>query len=244
MNRTSGLRASIPVAGSALLLLGLLAACSNDDTSGPAGNLGLPDAADVTIASCASPGMPTPGPADTHCQGVPDQVVSTPSCTVSDPTACDDATDGGDDDDDSCDYGATMFGMEGDDDDCKYHVTWTSTPICEGNVSFTVTVVNKTTGAPVTTSRVVPGASENQLLAEAYLPTQPIPACDTMDSTHPSPTMLPYLTETSATSGVYTGVVAFDTPGEWTVRFHIQEQCDDICDDSPHGHAAFHVTVP
>ena len=55
---------------------------------------------------------------------------------------------------------------------------------------------------------------------------------------------MPYLTETSASSGVYSGAVAFDAPGEWTVRFHIQEQCDDICDDSPHGHAAFHLTVP
>jgi hypothetical protein len=234
---------SLSLAGSAVFLLGLLAACSNDDSSG-SGTGDTGGTGDVQTATCSSPGEPTPGDADTHCDGVTTQVVSQPSCTVSDATACDDASGAAGDDDDSCDYGATMFGMEGDDDDCKYHVTWTSTPLCEGNVAFTVTVVDKTTGAPVTTSRVVTGASENQLLAEAYLPTQPIPACDTMDSTHPSPTMLPYLTETSATSGVYTGVVAFDAPGEWTIRFHIQEQCDDICDDSPHGHAAFHLTIP
>jgi hypothetical protein len=238
MNSKSAFRASLPVIGSATLLLGLLGACSNDDAD-------TGGTTPVTTATCSAPGEATPGEADTHCNGMPTQVVSQPSCTVSDATSCDDASGAsGGDDDDSCEYGATMFGMEGDDDDCKYHVTWTSTPICEGNVAFTVTVVDKTTGAPVTTSRVVTGATENQLLVEAYLPTLPIPACDTMDSTHPSPTALPYLTETSATSGVYTGVVAFDTPGEWTVRFHIQEQCDDICDDSPHGHAAFHVTVP
>lgn len=227
----------------AAVLFGLLAACSNGDSSTPAGTGDHGGSDDPILASCSAPGEPTPGEADTHCQGVTTQATSQPSCTVADPAACDDASGNGAGDD-ACDYGATMFGTEADDDDCKYHLLWTSTPLCEGNVSFTVAVTDKSTGAPLTTSHVAPGDSENQLLVEAYLPTQPIPACDTMDSTHPSPTMLPYLTETAASSGVYTGVVAFDTPGEWTVRFHIQEQCDDVCDDSPHGHAAFHLNIP
>jgi hypothetical protein len=43
---------------------------------------------------------------------------------------------------------------------------------------------------------------------------------------------------------VYAGPVIFDAPGDWTLRFHLHEECDDTLDDSPHGHAAFHITVP
>ena len=52
------------------------------------------------------------------------------------------------------------------------------------------------------------------------------------------------LFETSATSGVYSGNIIFDKAGDWTVRFHIHEECFDFLDDSPHGHAAFRITVP
>ena len=62
-------------------------------------------------------------------------------------------------------------------------------------------------------------------------------------STHPSPNA-DNLIETPAGSGVYIGKVQFDAPGEWTIRFHIHEECDDLLDDSPHGHAAFHLTLP
>jgi hypothetical protein len=155
--------------------------------------------------------------------------------------------------DEDCEYGATMFGgtaasdgglvvTEGDDDDCKYHVAWTSTPICHSPtlpVTFTVTVTNLTTGLPVTD---IP--STEGILPEAFIPTTLDAACDTM-TTHPSPTLFgdAHLYETSPSSGVYVGQIIFDQAGEWTVRFHIHEECSDSLPDSPHGHAAFHLTV-
>jgi hypothetical protein len=155
--------------------------------------------------------------------------------------------------DDACDYGATMFGgtrandggpevTQGDDDDCKYHVAWTSTPICHSSlrVTFTVTVTSLVTGLPVTDIPATEG-----ILPEAFIPTTLDAACDTL-TTHPSPTSFgdAHLYETTPTSGVYVGGIAFDQPGEWTVRFHIHEECSDLLPDSPHGHAAFHITVP
>jgi len=155
--------------------------------------------------------------------------------------------------DESCDYEATMFGgtngsdgglvvTQGDDDDCKYHVAWTSTAICHSAtlpVTFTVTVTNLMTGLPVTDIPEMEG-----ILPEAFIPTTLDAACDTM-TTHPSPTPFgdAHLYETNSTSGVYIGQIIFDQAGEWTVRFHIHEECSDSLPDSPHGHAAFHVTV-
>jgi hypothetical protein len=151
-----------------------------------------------------------------------------------------------------CAYGSTMFGpgsgdgapqtVEGDDDDCKYHVSWTSGPICRSTlgVKFIVTVTYLQSGLPVTN---IP--STEGILPEAFVPTTLDAACDTM-STHPSPTSFgdAHLYETSPTSGVYQGQIVFDVSGEWTLRFHIHEECSDLLDDSPHGHAAFHITVP
>jgi hypothetical protein len=146
----------------------------------------------------------------------------------------------------ACDYGATMFGSEGDDDDCKYHVSWTSTPICQSTlgVTFTVTVTYLGTGLPVTNIPANYG-----VLPEAFIPTSLDASCDDM-STHVSPTIFSPgspgsgLLETTPTSGVYVGSIIFDQPGEWTVRFHIHEECSDLCGNSPHGHAAFHINVP
>jgi hypothetical protein len=131
-----------------------------------------------------------------------------------------------------------MFGMEGDDDDCKYHVSWTSTPICEGaaGVTFTVTAVHLTDNSPVAN---IPSG----ILLEPFIPSVADAACDT-HSTHPSPSDGSYLIETPAGSGIYVGPVVFDAPGVWTLRFHLHEECADLLDDSPHGHAAFHITVP
>ncbi len=204
-------------------------------------------------ASCSNPGEATPGPADMHCLG-PDggvSVVQTVSETDCHPTAAQIAEAGGGGDDgggddggaaaSGCDYGDTLFGHDAYDDDCKYHVTWTSTPICEGNlgVTFTVTVNNNATGAPVTD---IPAAEG--MIVEAFITPSLDAACDNVAlNNHVSPAGGP-LYQTSSTSGVYTGRVVFDAPGLWTVRFHIHEECDDLFDDSPHGHAAFHVTVP
>jgi hypothetical protein len=113
-----------------------------------------------------------------------------------------------------------MYGMQGDDDDCKYHVTWSSTPICEGP-------------APVSAAEV--------------FTTTPLDAggdagyCDNQSSHEDMNNHFGAMTENPP--GTYTGPIYFDKPGAWTVRFHFNENCNDVA-GSPHGHAAFHVTVP
>lgn len=120
-------------------------------------------------------------------------------------------------------YGPTLFNAEGDDDDCKYHVSWTSTPVRENtNVTFTVMLTK------LADSTIATGAG---IRAEVYL-----------TDTHPVPPP-PQATESPA--GTYkVGPIKFDAPGDWTVRFHFYEDCDDTPADSPHGHAAFYVRVP
>jgi hypothetical protein len=137
----------------------------------------------------------------------------------------------------ACPYGATLFGQSGTDDDCKYKLSWTSDPICEGagGVQFTATLTSNVDGSPVA------GISKG-LAIEAFIPTSLDASCDDR-STHGSPGSA-NLIETAPGSGVYKGPIVFDAPGEWTVRFHIHEECDDLLDTSPHGHIAFHVTVP
>jgi len=122
------------------------------------------------------------------------------------------------------DYGQTMFNAEADDDDCKYHLKFTTSPVYENtDVGFTVTATKKSDGAPAT------GAN---LDAEVYL-----------DSTHPAPNSNQHTTESPPAT--YTvGPIRFDKAGQWTVRFHLFEQCLDTVPDSPHGHAAFFIAVP
>ncbi len=179
-------------------------------------------------ATCASPGKPTPGPADEHCQG--DGGLMTQ--TVSQSACCFPGDAGGPG---TCPYNPTMYGMEGDDDDCKYHVTWTSSAICEGDagVQFKVVATSLTTHGPVTGAHIH---------AEVFTTTPGDAACDDM-STHESPfPFTDYMSENPP--GTYTGRTIFDAPGQWTVRFHLNENCLDVLPDSPHGHAAFHITVP
>jgi hypothetical protein len=152
------------------------------------------------------------------------QSVSESSCCV-----------GGDASPPACAYGATMFGTEADDDDCKYHVRWTSTPLCEGGggVTFTVVATNLATGEPATGAHIH---------TEVFTTTPGDAACDDR-STHESPfPFLDYLSE--GPPGTYVGRTSFDTSGQWTIRFHLNENCLDILPDSPHGHAAFHLTIP
>jgi hypothetical protein len=176
-------------------------------------------------ASCPNPGGPASGAADTHCvDDAGAAIVQSTSQSSCHPVMPDAGTsdDGGAP---TSDYGATLFGASGDDDDCKYHVSWTSTPVCEGSggVTFTVVATNKTDGSPLT------GAA---MQAEVFLGV-----------THPSPT--PFVTSTEGPPGTYvTQPAKFDAPGQWTVRFHFFEDCEDTLDDSPHGHAAFYVNVP
>jgi hypothetical protein len=130
-----------------------------------------------------------------------------------------------------------MFGMEGDDDDCKYHVSWTSTPLCEGpgGVEFTVVATSLTLHTPVTGAHIHP---------EVFTTTQSThgeAGCDDK-STHESPSTFEILGE--GPPGTYSGRIVFDEPGQWTVRFHLFENCLDVLPNSPHGHAAFHLTIP
>jgi hypothetical protein len=121
------------------------------------------------------------------------------------------------------DYGETLFNAEGDDDDCKYHVKWTASAIRKSeNVSFNVTLTKLADGTPATGAGV---------RAEVYL-----------TETHPA---APPPAATESAGGVYAvGPIKFDASGDWTVRFHFFENCNDAPEDSPHGHAAFFVRVP
>ncbi len=211
-------------------------------------------------------------PADSHCVGVPPQTVNGASCGVMDAgvssedsgSSSEDAaastsdagpvsSDAGPMSDDAgssppapgpCDengvdgeYGSTQYGTEADDDDCKYHVSYTASPICENNGTYFV----------VTASYLAKTLADGGL---APLENASTFAEICLSSTHPAPAVdarPPYGNQqvVEGPPGTYTiGPVQFDAPGNWTVRFHFNEFCCDVEDDSPHGHAAFFVNVP
>ena len=120
--------------------------------------------------------------------------------------------------------GVTMYNTSGNDDDCKYSVSFTVTTVRQGqDVSFMVMVNDATSQAPITGANV---------RAEVYL-----------SDTHPAPNS--GTTTTEEAGGMYTvAPVRFDASGRWTVRFHVFENCSDLLEDSPHGHAAFYIDVP
>jgi hypothetical protein len=199
----------------------------------------LAAAAAIAACSSSSSGTPTPapegtqnavaGPADMHC-AAPYQVVSEADCfdqdaAPTDPDAGDAGLPGA--------YEATMYGSEGNDDHCKYHVTWESTKTAENqDVTFTI-VVTSLTGAGPVTGLDQPYQGYPRASAEVYL-----------NPTHPAPFTNQKVTATG-NPGEYTiGPIQFDAPGTWTTRFHIHQECYDLVDDSPHGHAAFFVEVP
>ena len=171
-------------------------------------------------------GGPVMGALDTHCKGGDGGVMATvvgECLTGSEPTdaaAAEPAPDGGAP---TSDYGETLFNAEGDDDDCKYHVKWTATAIrAHGNVSFDVTLTKLADMTPATGAGV---------RAEIFL-----------TDTHPA---APPPAATESAGGKYAvGPINFDAAGDWTVRFHFYENCNDAPEDSPHGHAAFFVHVP
>jgi len=193
----------------------------------------------VTFGACSSESSPppTPGPnggpvsgtKDNHC-GTTTQAVNKASCNPPSGDAGTDAasdapmdmgtTDGGEEP-----YPPTMFNDEGDDDDCKYHVKWSSASIHPNeDDSFTVVLTTKSDGK---------AAAGVPVRVEAFL-----------SDTHPAPNTAQTSKETS-TPGTYTvGPIRFDASGKWTVRFHFHEDCVDLLEDSPHGHAAFFVNVP
>ncbi len=193
------------------------------------------------------------GPPDDHCEA-PDggqiiQSTSAPSCTFAGDGGGGTAMDGGADDGSgggmadanigNCgddDYGATMYNNWGSDDDCKYDVEWQSTPICENQpVYFTVVVTKREDNTPLegvqTGGSFVQGNPRPDVVLDCDhpIPNSPAPR-------NPSPEIAP---------GTYVvGPIVFDKGGQWVFRFHFNEECLDVADDSPHGHAAFYINVP
>jgi hypothetical protein len=174
--------------------------------------------ATLVAAACSSgpSGGPVAGAVDTHCT-LPDGGVKAQPISLSScaPTGADAGT---------IDYGPTQYNSEADDDDCKYHVKWSSTGVQQNNdATFTVTATQKAAGTPAT------GANVD---LEVFL-----------NDTHPAPNSGQHTTENG--NGTYTiGPVRFDAAGQWTIRFHLHEECADEAPDSPHGHAAFYLHVP
>jgi hypothetical protein len=164
-------------------------------------------------------GGPVMGAVDTHCAG--GATIIGLCMTGNDPT--DAAAPDPDAGAPTSDYGETLHNDEGDDDDCKYHVKWTATPIRQKSpVTFTVTLTKLADGTP---------ATEAGINAEVYL-----------TETHPA---APPPGATESAGGKYAvGPITFDSGGDWTVRYHFYEDCNDAPEDSPHGHAAFLVHVP
>ena len=194
------------------------AAGCGDDTA-PSPDLG----ADLSVPQDLGPaGGPVSGPQDVHCSAMGDMgaIVQTTS-----QASCHPDVDAGVI---MTDYGDTMYNTMGHDDDCKYQVSYTVTPIRENtDTTFTVTAKSNVDGSPVTGANTI---------AEVFL-------MDTQGNTHPAPNSNVMTTESPP--GTYTiKPVHFDKPGMWTVRFHFFEDCLDYFPDSPHGHAAFYVSVP
>jgi hypothetical protein len=196
------------------------------------------------VVSCTSNGPyggPIPGPIDNHCYVLPDggspgaplsaQNVDTTlndagtalvgACTLTSP---DGGTSGG-----GPQYGATMYNSSSNDDDCKYQIGWWSTPIQQNSkVTFWVSNVFTQDGTPM----ALINAPQNTI-AEVFL-----------NDHHPAPNASAQVT-TAVDAGIYMITpVTFDQPGQWTVRFHFNEECNDVSSNSPHGHAAFYVNVP
>ncbi len=166
----------------------------------------------VAVACSPVVGGPAAGVVDTHCG-------STVVTTVAADCHGTATEDGG-----VPEEPEVRFNAAADDDDCKYHVAYTASPITQNaDVSFSVTVTNKSDGSKAT------GANAT---IEAFL-----------SSTHPAPNSGVRTTELSP--GVYTiGPVRFDAPGRWTVKYHLYESCSDFIETSPHGHVSFFVDVP
>jgi hypothetical protein len=168
-------------------------------------------------------GGPVMGALDTHCKDADGGVMATEvgmCMTGADVDAGAAEPDGGAP---TSDYGETLYNAEGDDDDCKYHVKWSATAIRKNsNVNFTVTLTKLADMTAATGAGV---------RAEIFL-----------NDTHPA---APPPAATESAGGNYAvGPIKFDAAGNWTVRFHFYENCNDAPEDSPHGHAAFFVRVP
>jgi hypothetical protein len=164
--------------------------------------------------SCTGGGGPDPGMAVDHCMGT---FQETGMCMSAPPDGGEEGDGGAEPEPD------TNVGREADDDDCKYHVSFTNDCVLKGGTGTTFTVTLKSATG---TKALVPNAKTS---AEAFIGNHP---ADVPDGVETSP-------------GVYkVGPIVFDQGGKWTVRFHFFEDCSDVPEDSPHGHAAFFINVP
>jgi hypothetical protein len=122
---------------------------------------------------------------------------------------------------------AILTGREADDDDCKYHVRFENTCVALNQpVTFTLTLTRKFDGQP--------GSGTTPAYPEIYLEDDP---------THISPSN--DIRASEGPAGTYEiGPIVFDQSGRWVIRFHYFEDCSDLPEDSPHGHAAFYIDVP
>ena len=123
---------------------------------------------------------------------------------------------------------AILFGREADDDDCKYHVRFENTCVAVNQpVTFTLSLTRKFDGTP--------GAGAVPKYPEVYL----------ADDTGHISTSLASIDASEGPAGTYKiGPIVFDRSGRWVIRFHYFENCSDLPEDSPHGHAAFYIDVP
>jgi hypothetical protein len=170
------------------------------------------------------------GAVDDHCVGVTPIMVSQASCTLPPDASVPSGDDGGAPDDAGPEPPAPiLYNAEADDDDCKYHVKFSSTPVLKDqNVTFNITVTKLA-------ENNAPATNANPDI-ESYFASNDL---------HPIPNTDRHSTESPANSGKYTlGPVKFDLSGRWVVRFHLYEECEDILEDSPHGHVAFYFDVP
>lgn len=208
---------------------------------GLAGGLGLgcSSSSSSSDAAFSTSGVVT-GALDTHCKGMTPVVVSPTSCAA--PAGSDDAGAPPDDGGATSDFGETMYNASGDDDDCKYSVSYTDSPPVKlnENMSFKIVVKHLADGSAAT-GAVNFGDPQNLnqgVSIESFL-------SDTPSHVLPNTTPAMTATESPAGSGIYTiSPVKFDASGRWVVRFHVFENCSDLLDDSPHGHAAFYFDVP
>jgi len=168
------------------------------------------------------------GEADNHCVGMDPIVINQASCHVAATDAGAGSDDGGAPVDGGMEELPVHFGSSADDDDCKYHASFTTTPVLVNtDVTFNIAVTTLADNKPATNADVV---------LEAYLAN---------DLFSVIPNNGTKTTETPAGSGKYVmKPIKFNKSGRWVVRFHFYENCDDILDDSPHGHVAFYYDVP
>jgi hypothetical protein len=174
------------------------------------------DGGDTDGGACVGGDGAVAGDPDTHCG--PDDTQAIGACV---PSA--EAAEEGEEEEEH----PILSGREADDDDCKYHVRFENTCVAVNDpVTFTLTLTRKIDGAA--------GTGTNPAYPEIYLAD---------DVTHISPSN--DITAHEGPNGTYEiGPVIFDEPGRWVIRFHYFEDCSDVPEDSPHGHAAFYIDVP